>query len=306
MRNLPPLNGLRAFEAAARHLSFSRAAEELFVTPAAISHQIKGLEEFLGVTLFRRLTRNVVLTDDAQRVLPLITEGFDKLAQAIIQLKETESSGVLTVTSSPTFGAKWLLQHLPAFAEKYPDINVRLDARLDLVDFERDGVDIGIRLGPGKYPGMRVDRLFNEKIVPVCHPKYLEGAHPLRTPSDLKHHRLLHVDWGNISGPLPDWNMWLASAGVDDVDPTRGPSFTVEGMAISAAVQGNGIALASTYAVEEELANGTLVIPFARAITPEAAYWLVAPERTADQPKVRAFREWILETARETGLSGDA
>lgn len=304
MRHLPPLNGLRAFEAAARHLSFSRAAEELFVTPAAISHQIKGLEDFLGVTLFNRLTRTVTLTQKAQSVLPLISDAFDKFDIATRQLKENESSGVLTVSTAPTFGAKWLLQRLGDFSDAHPEITVRLDARNEMVDFDRDGVDVGIRLGSGNYPGMRVDRLFLERVVPVCHPKYLKGKGALHTPSDLNNVTLLHVDWGNISGPLPDWQMWLASAGIEDVDATRGPTFTVEGMAISAAVKGAGIALASTYAVEEELESGQLVIPFTHTLLAEAAYWVVTPERKANHPRVKAFREWILETARETGLVG--
>jgi len=304
MERLPPLNSLRAFEAAARHLSFSRAAEELFVTPAAISHQIKGLEDFLGVTLFRRMPRAVMLTDDAQMILPLISEGFDKLAQAVTLLKQSESSGVLTVSSAPTFAQKWLLEHLDDFSEAYPDINVRLDARLDTVDFDRDGVDVAIRLGAGKYPGMRVDQLFDEQVVPICHPKFLEGPNALKRPEDLKHHTLLHVDWGNINAPFPDWQMWLASVGVDDVDYTRGPVFTVEGMAIDAAARGSGVALGSTYAVREELKRGALVVPFDRRLTSEISYWVVAPERTADQPKVKAFRDWLLRHARETGLSG--
>ncbi len=305
MRRLPPLNGLRAFEAAARHLSFSRAAEELNVTPAAISHQIKGLEDYFGVSLFRRIARQVILTDEGQSVLPTVTEGFDKLDQAASMLKESETSGVLTVTSAPTFAAKWLLPHLPAFQDLYPDINVRLDARLETVDFERDGVDIGIRLGSGTYPGMRTDKLFAETVVPVCHPKFLSGPHPLRRPSDLKHHRLLHVDWGKkIEGAVPDWMMWLKSAGVDDVDPTRGPVFTVEEMAIDAAVRGNGIALGSTYAVKDEVESGALVVPFAQSIKANVAYWLVAPTRTADRPMVKAFRHWIIPMARETGLTG--
>ena len=303
MRQLPPLNGLRAFEAAARHLSFSRAAEELFVTPAAISHQIKGLEDFLGVTLFNRLTRTVTLTQKAQSVLPLVTDAFDKFDIATRQLKENESSGFLTVTTAPTFGAKWLLQRLGDFSEAYPDITVRLDARNEMVDFDRDGVDIGIRLGSGNYPGMRVDQLFLEKVVPVCHPKYLKGKDALHTPSDLNNVTLLHVDWGKISGPLPDWQMWLASAGIEDVNATKGPTFTVEGMAISAAVKGAGVALASTYAVEEELESGQLVIPFSHTLLAEAAYWLVTPERKANHPRIKAFREWILKTARETGLA---
>ncbi len=304
MRKLPPLNGLRAFEAAARHLSFSRAAEELFVTPAAISHQIKGLEEFIGISLFRRLPRAVMLTDDAQLILPLVTEAFDKLEQAGLLLKESESTGVLTVSSAPTFAQKWLLEHLDDFSQIYPDINVRLDARLDTVDFDRDGVDVAIRLGAGKYPGMRADQLFDEQVVPVCHPKFLTGPHALKTPDDLRYHTLLHVDWGNINAPFPDWRMWLASVGVEGVDYTRGPVFTVESMAIAAAARGNGITLGSTYAIRSELESGQLVVPFDRRLTSEISYWVVAPERTADQPKVKAFRDWLLRRARETGLSG--
>jgi LysR family glycine cleavage system transcriptional activator len=304
MERLPPLNGLRAFEAAARHLSFSRAAEELFVTPAAISHQIKGLEDYLGVTLFRRMPRAVMLTDDAQLILPLISEGFDKLSQAATLLKQSESSGVLTVTSAPTFAQKWLLEHLDDFTAAHPDISVRLDARLDTVDFDRDGVDVGIRLGAGSYPGMRVDQLFDEQVIAVCHPKFLKGPNALKHPRDLKHHTLLHVDWGNINAPFPDWRMWLASVGVDDVDHTRGPVFTVESMAIAAAARGTGIALGSTYAIQDELKSGALVAPFDTRLTSEISYWVVAPARTANQPKVKAFREWILRHARESGLSG--
>lgn len=305
MRRLPPLNGLRAFEAAARHLSFSRAAEELSVTPAAVSHQIKGLEDFLGVTLFKRMPRAVILTEEAQAVLPLVSEGFDKLDQAAGLLTDNNASGVLTVTSAPTFAAKWLLPNLDSFALQYPDISVRLDARLETVDFDREGVDVGVRLGSGNYPGMRTDRLFAETVVAVCHPKMMEGPKPLREPADLKYHTLLHVDWGKkMEGPLPDWTMWLKSAGVEDVDPTRGPVFTVEDMAIAAAARGSGIALASVYAVREEIEKGNLVLPFARKIEASVCYWVVAPVRTAENAKVKAFRDWILATAKETGLTG--
>lgn len=299
------MNGLRAFEAAARHLSFSRAAEELFVTPAAISHQIKGLEDFLSVTLFKRMPRAVILTEEAQTVLPLITEAFDRLDQAASMIKENKTTGVLTVSSAPTFAQKWLLPNLDSFTDAYPDINVRLDARLNTVDFEKDGVDIGVRLGHGRYPGLRKDRLFGETVIPVCHPKLLSGEHPLRTPEDLKYHQLIHVDWGNkIEGPVPDWMMWLKSAGIEDVDSSRGPVFTVEGMAIESAAKGNGVALASTYAVRDDVEKGNLVIPFNRTIGAAAYYWVVAPERTADNAKVKAFRDWIIATAKETGLTG--
>ena len=258
----------------------------------------------MGVTLFRRLPRAVILTEQAQSVLPLVADAFDKLDLATKQLKENESLGVLTVTTAPIFGAKWLLQHLSDFSEAHPEITVRLDARNEMVDFEREGVDVGVRLGSGNYPGMRVERLFLERVVPVCHPKYLEGENKFRTPSDLNNVTLLHVDWGNILGPLSDWKMWLASAGIENVNATKGPTFTVEVMAISAAVTGSSIALASTYAVEEELESGQLVVPFVHTLLAEAAYWVVTPERKANHLRIKAFREWILKTARETCLAG--
>ena len=164
MRRLPPLNSLRSFEAAARWLSFSKAADELFVTPAAVSQQIRQLEDYLGIALFHRKTRAVSLTEEARTVLPLVTEGFDKLAEAVERLARDEASGLLTVSSAPTFAVKWLLQRLPDFSDRYPDIELRLDASLDSRDFDRDGIDIGIRLGTGDYPGLHVERVFGELI----------------------------------------------------------------------------------------------------------------------------------------------
>lgn len=298
MRHLPPLNGLRAFEAAARHLSFTRAAEELNVTPAAISHQIKGLEEYLGVLLFRRLTRAVMLTDEAQTVLPLVSEGFDRLTEAVQRLKEIDGRGILNVTVAPTFAEKWLVRRLAMFSESHPDIDVRVDATNQVRDFDRDNIDIAVRHGPGVYPGMRVERLFGHQVVPVCHPKYLDGPNPLRDPADLRHHTLLHVDWGHVQELRSDWALWLATVGAEGVDTSRGPVFTVENMAISAAVQGDGIVLASAYAVERELRDGLLVMPFGRALASKQGFWLVEPEKRIMRPKVEAFRTWILEETR--------
>ncbi|NNF77554.1 MAG: LysR family transcriptional regulator, partial [Rhizobiales bacterium] len=178
MRRLPPLNSLRAFESAARWLSFSKAADELFVTPAAISQQIKQLEDYLGIALFHRMTRAVRLTEEARTVLPLVTEGFDKLAEAVEHLAQNQETGVLTVSSAPTFAQKWLLPRLPNFGDKHPDIDLRLDASLLSRDFERDGIDIGIRLGLGDYPGLHVARVFGEQVSVVCSPKLLTADPP--------------------------------------------------------------------------------------------------------------------------------
>jgi len=296
MRRLPPLNSLRAFEATARHLSFSKAAEELFVTPAAVSQQVRILEDWLSVLLFRRLTREIRLTDAGQKALPLITEGFDKLAEGVGRLTDDDETGILTVTAAPTFAAKWLVPRLATFNERYPDLSVRLDASLGLVDYERDGIHIGVRLGAGNYPGMRVEKLLDETVIPAFSPALLEAEPPLRTLADLKHHRLLHVDWSDLAG-APTWQRWLDHAGITDVDGARGPVFTIENLAIQAAIAGQGVVLVSTIGIEEDLAAGRLVAPFDMPIPSHSAFWVVAPERTADRPKVMAFRDWLFEEA---------
>ncbi len=267
------------------------------MTPAAISQQIKQLETYLGIALFHRMTRAVRLTAEARTVLPLITEGFDKLSEAVEYLSQDQATGVLTVSSAPTFAQKWLLPRLPDFTEKYPEIDLRLDASLLSRDFERDGIDIGIRLGLGDYPGLHVERVFGEQVSVVCSPKLLTGDQPLQTPSDLQHYRLLHVDWGQFSVPLPDWQMWLAAAGLEDLKMKHGPTFTVENMAIEAAMSGNGVALVSTFAVVEDLKAGRLVRPFDLEIQAGFSYWLVCPNENLRRAKVKAFCDWLLEEA---------
>ena len=297
MRRLPPLNSMRAFESAARWLSFTKAAEELYVTPAAVSQQIKQLEDYLGVTLFHRMTRAVKLTEEARVVLPLMTEGFDKLADAIERLTQEEEKGLLTVSTPPTFAAKWLLQRLPDFSDKYPDIDLRLDASLVPREFARDGIDISIRLSQGDYPGLHVSRVFGEEFSPVCSPNFLTGAKPLQTPEDLKNHRLLHVDWGYLRGSLPDWHMWIKAIGIEGIDLDHGPLFNVESLAIEAAINGNGVALVSHHAVAEDLNAGRLVKPFKLALQADFSYWLVCPNEYLRRAKVRVFCDWLLEEA---------
>jgi LysR family glycine cleavage system transcriptional activator len=294
MRKLPPLKSLQAFEAAARRLSFSKAAEELFVTPAAISQQVKQLETYLGVPLFHRLTRSVSLTGEAKTMLPLMTEGFDSLAEAIDRLKLEGRSGILTVSTVPTFAIKWLVHHLTDFSEQYPDIDVRLDASLETRDFNRDGIDVSIRLGMGDYPGFHVSKVFDERVSPVCSPKLLEGSTPLAKLEDLKSHRLLHVDWGALTNQSPDWQMWALAAGLEDMSVNRGPRFTVENMAIEAAINADGVALVSHSAVVEDLKAGRLVRPFDLTVQSDLAYWLVCPHAHLRKAKVTAFCNWLL------------
>jgi LysR family glycine cleavage system transcriptional activator len=297
MRRLPPLKSLQAFEASARWLSFTKAAEELFVTPAAISQQIRQLEAYLGIPLFYRMTRAVQLTEEAKTVLPLVTEGFDRLAEAVERLAVEEETGLLTVSSAPTFAIKWLVHQLTDFSKRYPDIDVRLDASLETRDFQRDGIDVSIRLGMGDYPGLHVSRIFGEEVSPVCSPKLMSGAKPLSSLEDLRNHRLLHVEWGALTLQSPDWLMWAKAAGLEDIDVKRGPRFTVESMAIEAAINGDGIALVSHSAVVEDLKAGRLVRPFNFAVQSDIGYWLVCPHSHMRRAKVRVFCEWLLAEA---------
>ena len=297
LRPLPPLNALRAFESAGRHLSFTKAAAELNVTPAAISHQVKALEELLEVPLFRRLTRALRLTDAGQAALPTLSQGFDKLAQGVEQMRAHCESGVLTISVSPSFGAMWLVPRLEHFRSRHPDIEIRIDGTDRLVDLARDDADVAVRYGPGGYNGVRVDYLFSQVNTPVCSPALLSGEHPLGQPDDLRHHTLLHVDWKDAEA---SWRMWLLAAGLHDIDPTRGPRFTMENMAVQAALDGHGVALIGDILVADDLAAGRLVRPFDPSLsTPlKFSYYLLSAKDSAEQPKVAAFRDWLLEEAR--------
>ena len=295
-RQLPPLNALRAFEAAARHLSFTKAAEELSVTPAAISHQIKALEAQLEVTLFHRLTRALRLTDAGQAAFPKLGEGFDRLAEAAELLRARRSDPTLGVSVPPSFGAKWLVPRLDSFHTAHPDIEVRIDATDRLTDFASDNIQVALRYGPGHYPGHRVERLFGGEMVPVCSPRLVAGPQPLRVPADLRHHTLIHLDWARGDETAPSWRMWLLAAGVTGVDPTRGPRFSMDSLVLQAAIEGQGVALATHAIAGHDLAAGHLVVPFDVSVCDplDFAYYVVSPERTAALPKVAAFRAWVL------------
>jgi LysR family transcriptional regulator, glycine cleavage system transcriptional activator len=302
-RRLPPLNSLRAFEAAARHLSFTRAAEELHVTPAAISHQIKALEAHLGVKLFRRLNRTVLLTDAGQACVSGLSEAFDRMASALERLRAQDCGGPLTVSTSPAFAAKWLVPRLERFQERCPEIDVRVSAAMRLVDFAREDVDVAIRYGPGRYPGLLAELLLTNEVVPVCAPALLGGPRPLRVPQDLRHHTLLHDDTPTSDGAYPNWAMWLRAAGVEGVDPSRGPRFDYAGLVVEAAAVGRGVALALSTIAAGDLAAGRLVRPFAVAVPTPFAYYVVCPEATAARPKVEAFRCWLRAEVERDGAT---
>ena len=304
-RALPPLNALRAFEAAARHLSFSKAAEELHVTPAAISQQIKSLEAFCGVKLFRRLTRALVLTDAAQLALPDLREGFDSLARAATKLQNRENDTLLTVSVPPQFGARWLVPRLGRFTAAHEEFELRIDASERLADFVRDNIDIAVRYGRGDYPGLTVRQLTREFSFPVCSPTLLQGARPLKQPQDLCHHTLLHARLQIDNIALSDWRMWLHAAGVSGFDTERGPTFNSYGLVIQAAIEGQGVALVESSLVADDLKAGRLVRPFGAKMSRKTlfGYYLVYPPPNERLPKVRAFEDWINREMDAAGLS---
>ena len=297
-RQIPPLTALRAFEAAGRHLSFTKAAHELHVTQAAISHQVKSLEKYLGLKLFRRLNRTLLLTDAGQLYLPPLTDAFEGITRATHRLRQHLGRARLTVSVLPSFAAGWLVPRLGRFRQRCPDVDLRIDPTNSLTDFRRDGVELGILYGRGNYPGLRTDRLMREEFFPVCSPRLLEGPAPLRDPADLTHHTLLHDDM------TVDWRTWLLAAGVEGVDAERGITVTDSSMLLRAAIAGQGVALARSVLAADEIASGRLVRPFDVDVPTEYAYYLAYPEKSADQPNVVAFREWILEEARAGGDRG--
>ncbi len=294
-RRLPPLNALRAFEAAARHLSFTKAAEELFVTQAAISHQVKALEEALDLQLFRRLNRRLMLTDAGQLYLPALTEAFDAIDSATARLRADEDAGRLVVSIANSLAAKWLLPRLPRFRDRHPEIEVEISAADRLVDFDRDNVDMAIRHGLGDYPGLRVDPLMKDTVFPVCSPGLLAGPVPLREPGDLRHHSLLHDDVGPFEAP--DWPQWLADAGVTGAWANRGQRYSHSSLVLQAAIDGQGVALGRSTLVALDLEAGRLAMPFGPALPSHYACFVVSPTATADRPKIKAFREWLFDEA---------
>jgi len=309
---LPPLNALRVFEAAARHLSFKEAANELSITQAAVSHQIKSLEDYLGVQLFKRAARGVQLTEAARACLPKLREGFDALAAAVETIHVRADETDLQITAPPVFTARWLMPRLADFAKREPKIDVRVVSSSKMVDAgaldqpaitvqfdlrsESSGVEI--HLGGGDYPGHRADKLFHVSTIAVASPDLVKGKPGLREPADLAHHTLLHDDAMDLVAQGHAWEKWLEVAGVaDKVDGTRGPHFSSNILSLEAASQKLGVALALRPLVDADLASGRLCAPFKVALTPQSAYYLICPEVISERPAVVAFRRWLLSQA---------
>ncbi len=291
---LPSLNGLRAFEAAARHLSFTLAAADLNVTQTAISHQIRRLELELGVRLFIRQNRALALTPEARDYLPGVRAAFNDLRLATDRLLRKDDGHTLTVSTLASFAAKWLLPRLSAFQEAHPGIDVRITTSTGLVDFQRDQVDAAIRYGRGQWPDVRADWLLADEVFPVCSPALLKGARPLRCPEDLRDHVLLHT--GNANSD--DWRLWLTAAGLPtDISKQPGVTFDMIFMTVQAAIDGIGVAMGRTSYVQDDIAKGRLVVPFKIALPADAGFYLVSPQARADSPKLSAFRQWLATAA---------
>ncbi|MBZ0261206.1 MAG: transcriptional regulator GcvA [Hyphomicrobiales bacterium] len=300
----PGLRSLRAFDAAARHLSFTRAASDMGVTPAAISHQIKELEEQIGVSLFARTSRSMRLTREGEILLAAAVESLDSLNRALQRIRKLKNTRQLKVSASPSIGAKWLVPRLDRFLAEVPGADVRIDVSAAVLDFDRDDIDIAIRFGNGKYPGLRSDLLFQDQVFPVCSPVLITRDKPLKTPRDLiQHHQLIHLDWEAQGLPWPNWRMWMLAAGIRDFDDAAGLHFSQTSLAVQAAINGQGVALGDSNLVADDLAAGRLVKPFELSLRapPQFAYHVISPIETADTPMVKAFREWAL---REAGVTG--
>jgi LysR family glycine cleavage system transcriptional activator len=295
---MPPLNALKAFEATARHLSFSKAAAELHVTPAALSHQIRGLEDLLGLKLFFRRARAIELTDAARMIYPGIQTGFASLRQAVERLEPSRQDRVLVVSATPGLTAKWLAPRLYRFLAQHSDIDTRISAGSSYVNFVSDGVDVGIRLSSGVHPDLYVEKLSDEWLLPLCSPRLLEGPHPLRAPHDLVHFTLIQVD---LPGVVPTWSDWFKLAGVDGVDTTRGLRLNVADHALDAASEGAGVVLAYKLVASRDIGLGRLVIPFGPEIPlPGRSYFFVCQKGHEKRAPVKAFRDWIFSEIEDT------
>ena len=290
---LPSLNGLRAFEAAARHLSFTKAAQELNVTQTAVSHQIRRLEEELGLRLFVRQSRALTLTPQPADYLPNIRAAFQDLRTATDRLLRTGNDRVLTISTLTSLAVKWLLPRLSTFQEKHPEIDVRITTSTEVVDFRSSNVDAAVRYGRGQWPGVHAEWLMAEQLFPVCSPKLLTGARALKQPEDLARATLLHT-----STTRDDWRVWLTAAGLP-IQIAQNPSLTFDlaFMTVQAAIDGLGVAMGHTAYVADDIANGRLVVPFDIS-APSAGYYFVVPVDRPVTPVIGAFRDWLTETAK--------
>ena len=299
-RRMYPLNALRAFEASARQLSFVRASEELSVTPAAVSHQVKRLEEYLGQPLFRRLPRGLLLTESGQLLLSELSDVFLRLDSAMERVIESDSRGTITLSVAPTFAVMWLIPRLQKFYTLNPDIDVRISTSLGLVDFQRDDYDAAIRLGSGEWIGLEAIKLFDESVTPMCSPRLLEGPDPLMTPDDLSKHVLLHNHSMDYDPDAPTWQSWLEAAGASGVDASRGTHFSLPDHGLQASIDGAGVVLGWRFLAAKDIEAGRVVEPFDLALPLGSSFYLVYPEAHSLRPNIAALRDWLVQEVRES------
>ena len=295
-----PLNALRAFEASARHLSFVKAAEELSVTPAAVSHQVKRLEEYLGLPLFRRQSRGLLLAESAQLLSSELRDVFVRLDKAMERMLVTDPRGTLTLSVAPTFAVMWLIPRLQKFDALYPEIDIRISTSLGLIDFHRDDFDAAIRLGSGNWPGMDTIKLFDETVTPMCSPRLLEGPDALKTPDDLDEFVLLHNHSMDYDPEAPTWASWLKAAGATRVDASHGTHFSLPDHGLQASMDGAGVVLGWRYLSAQDVAAGRVVEPFDLELPLGSSFYLVYPEARALRPNIAALRDWLMQEVRES------
>jgi LysR family transcriptional regulator, glycine cleavage system transcriptional activator len=296
-RRLPSLNALRAFEAVARRLSFARAAEELFVTKAAIAQQVRLLEEEIGAPLVERSGRGLRLTEAGAAGAAHLADGFATLARAARAMREAKGRGFLVLNATPSLAATWLVARIVKFKARHPEIDLLVDANPDDDALERGAADAMIRWGDGAFPGAATVRLFKEEVFPVCAPQLVEGDPPLRTLDDLSRHMLLHLEWNPAHQTWPSWADWLKAAGASGVDASRGVFFNQMSMAIAAAAEGQGVALASPATAADGLASGRLVAPFQLSMRTPFGYYFLCRPGDAESPRIRALRQFLVEEA---------
>jgi len=299
-RSLPGTRALRTLESAGRHLNFTRAADELGLTPAAVSYQVKEIEDQLGVVLFHRTSRSIRLTEAGRLLVDASGEALELLGRAATKARRlSRGTTVLKVTADPQFASRWLMGRVERFRAIRPDVDLRFDVAYEVRDFDQDDIDVAIRFGTGRYPGLAAHRLFDNVIVPVCSPRLLKSGPPLAVPRDLFNHTLVHIEWSRDGVTWPNWRMWMAAAGVDDFDDSRTVVFGTSGDAVQAAIDGNAVALADFAMVANDLSEGRLIRPFDLGIRipPEFAYFVVYPQASSADPRIAAFRDWIVEEA---------
>jgi LysR family glycine cleavage system transcriptional activator len=298
-RRMYPLNALRAFEASARHLSFVKAAQELSVTPAAVSHQVKKLEEYLGLSLFRRGARGLLLAESGQLLMGDLREIFLGLDKAMERVIDSDTRGSLTLSVAPTFAVMWLIPRLQKFYALHPDIDVRISTGLGLVDFQRDDFDAAIRLGDGQWFGLEATKLFDESVTPMCSPRLLEGPNALKTPDDLANHVLLHNHSMDFDPDAPTWDTWLEAAGVSGVNTSRGTHFSLPDYGLQASIDGAGVVLGWCALAAKDLAAGRVVEPFELTLSLGSSFYLVYPQAHSLRPNIAALRDWLIREVRE-------